>query len=315
MCDSDGQYFQYFHVTNDSKFAWVLSSICVPGAPGDGERNNLRLSNNSVVVFKSELYPVNARLDSDTAWAPKLDDSDPYIKVDLIVPTNITGVMTRGRNDANEWVKTYEIEFSDNGLEWESQETGFVVEHKGNTDNESPVTNLFPESIFSRFIRIKPTSSERKIGLRFEILGCFEEKVCMEPMGIESGLMPEGQISASSSKTEILSPEIIRLNSEIGWSASTVEVPQFLQVDFGEPRNLSAVVIQGSPEEPEWVTAFLVTHSNDEEEWQPVTNDKDEPVEFPEMLIMIHLSSAYSQRPLKLNTSESSRPTGKSGLA
>ncbi|GIX94553.1 SCO-spondin, partial [Caerostris darwini] len=228
-----------------------------------------------------ELYPVNARLDSDTAWAPKLDDSDPYIQVDLIVPTNITGVMTRGRNDANEWVKTYEIEFSDNGLEWESQETGYVVEHKGNTDNESPVTNLFPEPMFSRFIRIKPTSSERKIGLRFEILGCFEEKVCMEPMGIESGLMPEGQISASSSKTEILSPEIIRLNSEIGWSVSTVEVPQFLQVDFGEPRNLSAVVIQGSPEEPEWVTAFLVTHSNDEEEWQPVTNDKDEPVEFP----------------------------------
>ncbi|GFW41621.1 EGF-like repeat and discoidin I-like domain-containing protein 3 [Trichonephila clavipes] len=65
-----------------------------------------------------ELSPVNSRLDSDTAWVPELGDREPYVQVDLIVPTNITGLMTRGRNDANEWVKTYEIAYSDDGEHW-----------------------------------------------------------------------------------------------------------------------------------------------------------------------------------------------------
>ena len=32
-----------------------------------------------------------------------------------MVPTNLTGVMTRGRNDANEWVKEYKLEYSVDG--------------------------------------------------------------------------------------------------------------------------------------------------------------------------------------------------------
>ncbi|CAL1296415.1 unnamed protein product [Larinioides sclopetarius] len=229
-----------------------------------------------------ELSPVNARLDSDTAWAPDLNDEDPYIQVDLIVPTNITGLMTRGRNDANEWVSIYEITYSDDGVKWKSPGDGtdYVVAYKANYDNESPVTNLFETEIIARFLRIQPSLYERKIALRFEILGCFEEKICMEPMGLENRLLPEGQIIASSYKSESTDPTQIGLNSETSWSAATTEEPQFLQVDFGEPRNISAVITKGSGENPEWVTSYQVLYSDNDDEWEPIKDDKGQSIEF-----------------------------------
>ncbi|GBM75367.1 Lactadherin, partial [Araneus ventricosus] len=191
-----------------------------------------------------ELSPVNARLDSDTAWVPDLDDEDPYIQVDLIVPTNITGLMTRGRNDANEWVSIYEIAYSDDGVKWKSPggDTDYVVAYKANYDNESPVTSVFETEIVARFLRIQPSLYERKIALRFEILGCFEEKVCMEPMGLENGMLPEGQITASSSKSESTNPRQVELNSETSWSAATTEEPQFLQEFTGNADQDSPVI-------------------------------------------------------------------------
>lgn len=38
-----------------------------------------------------------------------------------MIPTVIRGLMTRGRNDANEWVKEYRIEYSTDGEIFESE--------------------------------------------------------------------------------------------------------------------------------------------------------------------------------------------------
>ncbi|GFW41624.1 lactadherin [Trichonephila clavipes] len=103
----------------------------------------------------------------------------------------------------------------------------------------------------------------------------------MEPMGIENGLLPEGQITASSFKSPDTNPLKVRLNSETSWSASTTKDPQYLQIDFGDSRNISAVVTKGSGDKPEWVTAFQVAYSDNEDDWEFVKNNDEEPIEFP----------------------------------
>lgn len=54
----------------------------------------------------------------------------------------------------------------------------------------------------------------------------------MEPMGLQNGLLPEGQITASSYKSESTKPSQVGLNSETSWSAVTTEDPQYIQVNL-----------------------------------------------------------------------------------
>jgi hypothetical protein len=42
----------------------------------------------------------------------------------------------------------------------------------GNTDNNGPVRNYIYPPIFSRFIRVIPTSWKSSIAMRIELLGC-----------------------------------------------------------------------------------------------------------------------------------------------
>ena len=48
-----------------------------------------------------------------------------------------------------------------------------------NTDKDSPVTITFPEPIRTKLLRIKPTSWNAWVSLRFEVLGCLTGKIYM----------------------------------------------------------------------------------------------------------------------------------------
>ncbi|KAG8186759.1 hypothetical protein JTE90_010656 [Oedothorax gibbosus] len=231
-----------------------------------------------------ELGPEKARLGSDSGWVAELGDTEPYLQIDFMTPANITGIMTRGRSDVPEWVNLYEVSYSDDGLDWLDIKdgNGDTMVFNGNRDNESPATIMFPASIFSRYLRIRPTHYEKKVGLRLEVLGCAKEKLCMEPMGLENGLLSDSHISASSYKTDETSPEHARLNSKTSWSAAATEgAPQFIKVDFGALRNISGLVTKGNADDQSWVTSFQVSYSKDGDKWFPVRNALGEVIEFP----------------------------------
>ncbi|GBN40036.1 hypothetical protein AVEN_211107-1, partial [Araneus ventricosus] len=50
------------------------------------------------------------------------------------------------------------------------------------------------------------------------------------------------------------------------------------KVDFGEPRNISAVITKGSGVNPEWVTSYQVLYSDDADEWKPIKDEKGQPI-------------------------------------
>lgn len=44
---------------------------------------------------------------------------------------------------------------------------------KANEDKDTPVINVFPDTVNTRYIRIEPLDFEKAVGLRLEILGCY----------------------------------------------------------------------------------------------------------------------------------------------
>ena len=93
---------------------------------------------------------------------------------------------------------------------------------------------------------------------------------CDDPLGVESGAISDGQMSASSQWDEILTASQGRLNVKAvpgkgrSWSAKDNNVHQWLQVDLGNPHTkVTALATQGRSDFPLWVTKYKVQYSGD----------------------------------------------------
>ncbi|XP_063003641.1 SCO-spondin-like [Elgaria multicarinata webbii] len=100
--------------------------------------------------------------------------------------------------------------------------------------------------------------------------------LCYGPLGIAS--LPDASFSASSQQPENPAPAA-RLNRLLpnadlqGWGPPAEVYPEllsrppFLQVDLGEPRNLTGVVVQGAGSSDAYVTSFFLQFSLDGVAW------------------------------------------------
>ncbi|KAL8604894.1 hypothetical protein ACOMHN_028522 [Nucella lapillus] len=131
----------------------------------------------------SGLYtPDNARVynqptgNSGGAWVPG-PEREPWIQVNLNTPKLISGVVTQGSPDLTRWASTFTLQYSLDGVnftpytEVPGQTSPEVF--TGNTDQDTPVRNLFNRNVVSQYLRLYPvTSAPDGFALRFEILGC-----------------------------------------------------------------------------------------------------------------------------------------------
>lgn len=51
-------------------------------------------------------------------WSPRTNNNQQYIQVDLRAVTKVTGVATQGRGNADQWVTSYKLRCSQNGVTW-----------------------------------------------------------------------------------------------------------------------------------------------------------------------------------------------------
>ncbi|OBS75523.1 hypothetical protein A6R68_18025 [Neotoma lepida] len=73
------------------------------------------------------------------------------------------------------YVKSFSIQYSDQGVEWKSyrQKSSMVDKiFEGNSNTKGHVKNFFNPPIISRFIRIIPKTWNQSIALRLELFGC-----------------------------------------------------------------------------------------------------------------------------------------------
>ncbi|XP_013397759.1 uncharacterized protein LOC106164412 [Lingula anatina] len=107
------------------------------------------------------------------AWASKVNAVGHWIQVDLGIPSRITGVGTQGRQDYNQWVKTYSVAYSFNGTKWVNYgEGGKKKVFTGNRDRNTLVKNYFKWYPIARYVRLYPATWQGHMSLRWEVYGC-----------------------------------------------------------------------------------------------------------------------------------------------
>ncbi|XP_035690772.1 lactadherin-like [Branchiostoma floridae] len=99
------------------------------------------------------------------------------------------------------------------------------------------------------------------------------------PLGVESGAIPDAQMTASSEYNDQHGPRRGRLYTAVdgggigGWCAKTNDGNQWLQIDLGKLAEVWGVVTQGRFRDyVEWVTTYKLHFSTDGDTWRPYTD-------------------------------------------
>ncbi|XP_069554513.1 neuropilin-2a isoform X3 [Brachyistius frenatus] len=249
----------------------------------------------STTFYDNRWLPRQARLNNDdNAWTPSEDSNKEYIQVDLHFLKVLTGISTQGavskETQKSYYVTTFKLEVSTNGEDWMVYRHG--KNHKifhANTDPAEVVLNRVPQPVLARFVRIRPQTWRNGIALRFELYGCqITDAPCSNLQGLLSGLLPDAQISASSSRDMVWNPGTARLvASRSGWfpaPAQPLAGEEWLQVDLGVPKTVRGVITQGArggdagsgatTDNRAFVRKYKVAHSLNGKEWNFIMDSK-----------------------------------------
>ncbi|KAM3836536.1 retinoschisin [Vipera latastei] len=112
------------------------------------------------------------------AWLSKYQDTNQWLQIDLKEIKVISGILTQGRCDADEWMTKYSVQYrTDENLNWVyyKDQTGNNRVFYGNSDRSSSVQNLLRPPIVSRYIRLIPLGWHVRIAIRMELLECMNK--------------------------------------------------------------------------------------------------------------------------------------------
>ncbi|XP_003508322.1 coagulation factor V [Cricetulus griseus] len=159
-----------------------VNGCSMPLGLEDGRIENKQITASS---FKKSWWgdywdPSRARLNAQgrvNAWQAKANNNKQWLQVDLLRIKKITAIVTQGCKSLSSemFVKSYSIQYSDQGVEWKPyrQKSSMVDKvFEGNSNTKGHVKNFFNPPIISRFIRIIPKTWNQSIALRLELFGC-----------------------------------------------------------------------------------------------------------------------------------------------
>ncbi|XP_054829406.1 coagulation factor V [Eublepharis macularius] len=228
--------------------------------------------------------PKLARLDYTgryNAWSAEKKENGSWIQVDLRREVLITGIQTQGAKELTKHLYTeeYFIAYSKNGKRWRAfrgNSTGTQKFFKGNSDGSGIKENHIDPPIVARYIRVYPTACYNRPTLRMELLGC-EIEGCSMPLGLKNGDIKDTQITASSYKKNWISswePSLARINNKgrvNAWQAKSNNNNQWLQIDFLQPKKITAIITQGAKTltTEMYVKTFSILYTDDGSAWRP----------------------------------------------
>ncbi len=85
---------------------------------------------------------------------------------------------TKGQPGSSNWVTTYRLRYSDDGILWNtisqiSSDREKVFE--GNLDSDSAAVNFFSVPVRAQYLKLVPLTWHGGVGMRVEVLGCDNE--------------------------------------------------------------------------------------------------------------------------------------------
>ncbi|KAI8481126.1 Retinoschisin [Branchiostoma belcheri] len=131
--------------------------------------------------YKGDYRPSRGRLygtAGEGAWAARKNNIGEWLQVDLGGMKSITGTIIQGQDHGDSWVTSYKLHYSADGTSSTTytDSDGLEKVFVGNTDTNTPVTNLLESPIDARYVRFVVQSWHRWIGMRAEIVGCERPK-------------------------------------------------------------------------------------------------------------------------------------------
>ncbi|XP_068726464.1 lactadherin-like [Montipora capricornis] len=220
--------------------------------------------------------PWSARLQAQNqgqtrgGWVAKYNNANQWWQVDLGVTSRVKRIATQARYDANHWVKTYTLSYSNDGARFNPYKYGKRIKvFQGNYERYLVNYHRLNPTIKARYIRVHPKTWYGYIAMRVELYGCRLGVLCNRPMGMQTGRIKNNMITASSFKDRYHSPWLARLQRKRSgryagtWMAKYNNYYQWLEVDFGKASKIIKIATQGRQDAPMWVTQYYVTRSLD----------------------------------------------------
>nr|XP_046260880.1 coagulation factor V [Scatophagus argus] len=251
------------------------------------------VKNDQMTAINTRGYwaPHLARLNNQgkyNAWSTEQNSS--WIQVDFQRPVVISQVATQGARQLfhSQYVIKYSISYSTDRRKWifykgDSRELRKVF--TGNQDAYETKTNTFFPPVVGRFIRLHPINWYNKATVRMEFYGC-ELDGCSVPLGMESGLIEDHRITASSRASSWYwgpwKPSLARLNKQgtvNAWQAQHSDMNQWLQVELPQIKKITGIITQGAKSlgKEMYVISYTLQYSNNGITWNQYTDDEDIP--------------------------------------
>ncbi len=127
-------------------------------------------------------YMHAGKLDGAQGWSAQTNDLNQWMEIDVEQVVLVSGVVTQGRRVAYyylgigalaQWVTKYRVSVSVDGRSWTMVQNG--SEFEGNSDNDTPVRQLFEKPVLARYVRIMPTAWFLHITMRAAVMACIQD--------------------------------------------------------------------------------------------------------------------------------------------
>ncbi|KAK7154332.1 hypothetical protein R3I94_007620 [Phoxinus phoxinus] len=239
--------------------------------------------------YRGPWFPHLARLQNTgkyNAWSTT--KTGQYIQVDFQRPVAISKVVTQGAKHyfVQNFVQNYTISYTTDKKKWffykgDSDTLRKTIE--GNSDAYNMKENIFFPPLIGRYVRLYPSHSYNYPTVRLEYFGC-ELDGCSLPLGMESALIEDTQITASSVASSWYSgqwhPWYARLNKQgtvNAWQAKNNDIQPWIQVELKDITKITGIVTQGAKtlRNEMFVTAYTLEYSEDGKIWTKYTDDDD----------------------------------------
>ena len=147
----------------DSELARLKTGSVFKDTPETSRSASLLYNNEPIGTGHSR-----GRLDSVQAWSAKHKTVGQWYQIDNGVVDTITGIAIKGRNDVDQWVKTFKVKVKGTSETWVDVDGGKI--YTGNTDRNTQIDVIFDTPVEGRYVRIYPQTWNSYMSLRADII-------------------------------------------------------------------------------------------------------------------------------------------------
>ena len=208
----------------------------------------------------------NSMIDSSGGWCSKHNKVGQWIQLDNGKLGSISGIITQGRKNADQWVKSFRVKYKDeSGSWWDVDGKTFP----GNTDRNTKVTTTFSKPVRARYIRIYPQTWKGHMSMRADMFAGDTHTNNLSALGD----LPYSNHSSSANWSDDkigVSHGAGRLDSSRSWSAKKNKNTEWYQLRVNNPINVAGVAMKGRPDHPQWITSVKIQYEDENGDFKDV---------------------------------------------